>query len=189
MGGILHVCQANRCRSPIAEAISDWYMASWPPELRVPVGSAGTQAHAGQPMWSGAAADLRARGLDPSRFASRPLEGRLVRDADVVLAATRAVRDDVVTLMPRALRRIFTWRELAHAVEGLDRAELVGVTPQERLVEVVDLARARRGLRAAPPGDALDVVDPVGGPPGLVATTVEEIGAALSPLFWLLAPG
>jgi protein-tyrosine phosphatase len=152
----------------------------------VPVASAGTRARAGEPIWPGAAHELERRRLSPLGFDSHPIDPALVAGADLILTATRGHRDEIVSTWPTALRRTFTWRELAWLVTGLDRAKVPGRTAAERLAALPALAVARRGLLAAPPPQLLDVADPVGGPEGAVVTAAEEIEQALRPIVALL---
>jgi protein-tyrosine phosphatase len=179
--GILHVCTANRCRSAIAERL----MRDALPD-EVPVTSAGTRARPGEPIWPAVAAELDRRGVSSYGFASHPLEAALLRGADLVLTATRAHRDEVIAAHPDALRRTFTWRELAWLVSGLRRDELDGRTPMERLAALAPRAGARRGRLQPPPPHLLDIADPVDGPDGAVAAATAEIEQALAPVIALI---
>lgn len=179
--GILHVCTANRCRSAIAERLM---RDALPGE--VPVTSAGTRARPGEPIWPSAAAELDRRHVSSFGFASHPLEVALLRGADLVLTATRAHRDEVVAVHPGALRRTFTWRELAWLLSGLHRSELVGRTPMERLAELAPQAVARRGQLQPPPAHLFDIADPVDGPDGAVVVAAAEIEQALAPVVALI---
>jgi protein-tyrosine phosphatase len=152
----------------------------------VPVTSAGIRARAGEPIWPEAAVELDRRRVSSFGFASHPVEVGLLRGADLVLTATRAQRDELVAGHPAALRRTFTWRELAWLVGGLTSADLPGRTSLERLASLAAMASGRRGLLRPPPPDLLDVVDPVGGPEGAVATAAQEIEQALIPVLALL---
>jgi protein-tyrosine phosphatase len=179
--GILHVCTANRCRSAIAERLT---RAALPDEL--PVTSAGTRARVGEPIWPEAAEELERRRVSSLGFASHPLEEPLVRGADLVLTATRAHRDEVVASHPAALRRTFTWRELAWLVTGLQYEEVPGRTALERLAALASIATGRRGLLQAPAPHLFDIADPVAGPRGAVAAAAAEVEQALAPLVTLL---
>jgi protein-tyrosine phosphatase len=179
--GILHVCTANRCRSALAERLM---RDALPGEL--PVTSAGTRARRGEPIWPAAAVELDRRGVSSYGFASHPLEAALVRGADLVLTATRAHRDEVIAAHPAALRRTFTWRELAWLVSELRREDLPGRTPLERLAGLAPVAGARRGRLQPPAPHLLDVADPVDGPDGAVAAAAAEIEQALLPVIALI---
>jgi protein-tyrosine phosphatase len=179
--GILHVCTANRIRSAMAERI----MRDALPD-DVPVTSGGTRARVGEPIWPSAAAELERRGVSALGFASHPVEPALLRGADLVLTATRAHRDEVVASFPAALRRTFTWREFAWLLTGVERADVPGGTPLERLAALAAVAGGRRGRLQAPPPHLFDVADPVEGPDGAVAVAAAEIEQALAPVIALL---
>jgi protein-tyrosine phosphatase len=172
--GILNICTANRCRSPIAERL---LRAALPPQ--VPVSSAGLRARWGEPIWPGAAVELERRGISPLGFDSYPLDGTLIAGADLVLTATRAHRDEVLSGSPDALRRTFTWRELAWLMEGVGTGEVPGGTVMERLRALPAAAAARRGLRAAPPPEEFDVLDPVELPPSAMPSAADQIERAV----------
>jgi protein-tyrosine phosphatase len=164
VGGILHVCTGNVCRSPIAELVMthrlcERYGAAADAVL---VRSAGTGAAPGQPIHPLAAAQLARLGVGSARFVSRALDLGEVDRAYLVLTATRKHRDELVTAVPRALRRTFTWRELAWLLTGLDLAEIPGQYPQDRLQYLAQAAQARRGYLQPPPPEEFDVTDPVG---------------------------
>jgi protein-tyrosine phosphatase len=179
--GVLHVCTANRCRSAIAERM---LRAALPGD--VPVTSAGTRARRGEEIWPEAAEELQRRGISPLGFDSHPLTRALVGGADLVLTATRAHRDEVVSGHPAVLRRSFTWREVAWLAGGLTRGEVPGGTASERLAGLAAVLGGRRGSLATPAPHLLDIADPVGGPPGAVEATAHEIEEALRPLVALL---
>lgn len=181
MAGILHVCTANRCRSAVAERLT---RAALPGD--VPVTSAGLRAVPGQDIWPEAAQELERRGVSALGFDSHPLHPALVAGADVVLTATRAQRDQVVAEHPAALRRTFTWRELAWLVRGMTPADLAGGTAAARIAELPVVAGRRRGAAAPPSPQLLDVADPVGGAAGAVAVAVREIEDALRPVLDLV---
>ena len=181
MPGVLHVCTANQCRSAIAERLM---RAAVP--VDVPVTSAGTRARAGEPIWPAAAVELERRGVSSLGFDSHPISAALVKGADLVLTATRAHRDEVLSEYPFALGRVFTWRELGWLVGALTPDQLPGRTAAERLRALPAAAAARRGVLVPPPPAELDISDPVGGPDGAVAVAAVEIEQALRPLLRLL---
>jgi protein-tyrosine phosphatase len=185
--GILHICMANRCRSALAELITCEQLASRGLAAAFPVASAGTWTRGGEPIWPAAGAEARRRGLDPDRFRSRQVTPALVREADLVLAATRALRDEVVAQAPFALRRTFTWRELAWLLDGVAPDDVPGQTPLERLQAIPAIAAARRGHLVPPPGDQVDVEDPVGLPPAHLPIATDQIHAAVTVLVDVLA--
>jgi protein-tyrosine phosphatase len=159
---VLAVCTGNICRSPAVERL---LLAGLGPGSGVDVASAGVGAVVGAPMTPEMAALVRAEGVDPDGFVARQLVAEHVRDADLVLALTRRHREVVVGLVPAAVRRTFTLRELGRLADGVDPALLPhgpGTTPADRLRALLPLAAARRGRRLVDPADD-DVVDPFGG--------------------------
>ena len=106
---------------------------------------------------------LAERGLDAGGFRARQLEARQVREADLVLTMTARQRGAAVALVPAAVRRTFTLRELARLLDGVDpeRVAQAGADGTgERLGAALPLAAARRGFRPDPRED--DVADPYG---------------------------
>ena len=100
----------------------------------VEVSSAGARAISGAIMSVPAALELERVGGTPNGFAARQLTRELMREADLVLTATRALRSRVLEDEPAALRRTFTVREFA----GLAQLPLSAVrrspsSPRQRL--------------------------------------------------------
>ncbi|HEU4511501.1 MAG TPA: hypothetical protein VFR87_00190 [Nocardioidaceae bacterium] len=145
MTRILFVCTANICRSAYAELRTAQRGVEG-----LEVSSAGTHGWIDHPMDRPMAAELRARGVDPSGFRSRRLTKGMVDEADVVLTATAAHRTFVLQELPTAVRRTFSLGQLAAALEAVP----AGVSGQELL------AAARRARATAVSDD--DVADPFG---------------------------
>jgi protein-tyrosine-phosphatase len=97
---ILTVCTGNVCRSPAVERL----LAS---QLRptVPIRSAGTHALVGHPISEPMAKLLQSNGADKRGFVARHLTESLVKEADLVLALTRARRSLIVELWPPSVRQ------------------------------------------------------------------------------------
>nr|WP_307802304.1 low molecular weight phosphatase family protein [Cellulomonas fengjieae] len=169
---VLVVCTGNICRSPAVERL---LAAGLGAAYRgrdtagglapaIEVGSAGTGAMVGQPMTDQMAALVTAQGASADGFQARQLAPGQIRQAGLVLAMTRQHRSRIVELLPAAVRRTFTLRELARLVDDIDPATLPGAnaTTADRLRALVPLAAAARGLTAHRPADD-DVVDPYHG--------------------------
>lgn len=182
---------ANRARSALAELITLDRLAAYGVPGAIEVGSAGTWTRGDEPIWPAAGEEARHRGLDPAAFRSRRLTPDLVRDADLVLAATRALRDEVITLAPAAMRRCFTWLELAWLIDGLAPHDLPGTapgaTPAERLRAIPAAAAARRGHLVAPSGSSLDIADPVNRDSGYLTDATNHIAVAIERLVGVVA--
>ncbi|MGW4462766.1 arsenate reductase/protein-tyrosine-phosphatase family protein [Micromonospora sp. NPDC004704] len=200
LGGVLIVCHANLCRSPMAEYLARELLAQrlGGEAAGVPVGSAGTHAVPGYPMHPHAARVTAERGTDPEAFRSRPLHAEQLRAAGLILTATRAQRTTCVSLAPSALRRTFTLRQFARlaaaAVQQGGAVEQDATTPDgprdpvRRLDAAVAAAsRARAGLQPPARPDDDDLTDPVGLPIAEFRHCVREIERALRPTVGLIA--
>jgi protein-tyrosine phosphatase len=173
---ILVVCTGNVCRSPLIERLLVSRLAQRLGERanRVEVGSAGVRALVGSSMTVEAAAELRALAGDDDGFVSRQLTVDLLAGADLVLAATRQHRSEAVNRCPKVLRCAFTLRELHRLLVDADLDGLPS-DPADRVRELVDLARRRRGF--VPPAEEGedDVADPYGGSAQVYAATTRQI--------------
>jgi protein-tyrosine phosphatase len=182
---ILAVCTGNICRSPAVERLLAARLgaayrgrAAGGLAPAIEVGSAGTAAVVGAPMTASMAELVTRAGGDASRFVARQLTPSLVREADLVLTLTRRHRAAVVELVPAALRRTFTLRELARLALRVDPAKLpgTGATTADRVAALLPLAAAsRNGGGAARASADDDVVDPYGGDDALYARSFEQL--------------
>ena len=186
---VLVVCTGNVCRSPLAERALQAALDAATPEgaTGVRVVSAGTGALAGEPMTDEAADAVVRAGGDPAGHRARDLVPAQVREAALVLTATRDHRADVVRLVPAAVRRTFTLREAGRLAQA--RADgVTGADPAERLGSLAGvLARARGSLLAADPADD-DVLDPFRRGPEAWQATEEQLVPALRALAAALSP-
>jgi len=159
---VLTVCTGNLHRSALAaDLLATWARWYLPGGLysTVVVGSAGTRAPIGAPMGRETRLFASGLGADDRGHRARLLADTLITDADLVLAASRAHRDEIVTRVPRAMRRTFSIREAGRI------AALVPVRPAASvsdLVAVVGLwADGRAEAAAVDRGDD-DIIDPQG---------------------------
>lgn len=107
---ILAVCTGNVCRSPMAELL----LRAWAdPRADLDVSSAGVQALVGHAIDRGSASALGQLGIDPTHHRARQFEPWMAADADLILTAERAHRDQVMVDVPSAFRRTFTMKEFA----------------------------------------------------------------------------
>jgi protein-tyrosine phosphatase len=130
---VLFVCVGNVCRSPVGERL----LAVRLPAERFVVSSAGVSALVGHAMSRYAAEELRSYGGDPTGFTARRLTADMVEHSDLVLAATRELRAQVLADVPAAFRRTFTVLEFAALVgraEGATPAELVAWSALHRSI-------------------------------------------------------
>lgn len=161
---VLFVCTANICRSAYASVRAAQLLGEG---SSVEVSSAGTYGWADHPMDPPMAAELRARGADPSAFRSRRLTREMVREADLILTAEVAHRAFILEEWPDAVRRTFTMQQfadLAAASAGLDVRDLLAETAGRRTT-------ARRSG---------DVPDPYGGGPQAAAASAARLEVLLA---------
>jgi protein-tyrosine phosphatase len=190
----LHVCMGNICRSPMSERL---LAAALHKQLGDAVVSrylnhgAGTGSwHIGEPMQSGAARQITARGGDPSGFRARRISGDLVDMSDLVLTATAEQVAYVLDLRPDAAGRTFALREFGRL---LPLADLSGLPPAgdadppayargTALVAAVDAVRSdgHGGRQPARPADDLD--DPYGLPDREFARVADTVETVVYPL-------
>jgi protein-tyrosine phosphatase len=161
---ILVVCTGNICRSPFIERLLQHELDQRRPRSNqgILVRSAGTSALSGWAMDDRAAAQLVAHGGDPQGFRARDLTAALIAESDLVLTATREHRGRVATMSPKALRRVFTFRDFADLVAGIDglRARVIPADRRAWVAQVTEKAAASRGLRPPLAPDLADIVDP-----------------------------
>jgi len=169
---ILYVCTGNICRSPLAERLLTMRLDAALGQRSSVFGvtSAGTHGWDGSEMDPAAASQLIRLGGDPAGFTGRQLTPAFMQSADLVLTATRAHRQLVLSELPQALRRTFTMTEFAHLVESSgDRP-----TPADSPAELVAWAASRRGSATL---DDYDVADPYGASPRVHHEVADRISA------------
>lgn len=199
--GILVVCAANICRSPLAELVLREELAT-----RglggVVVASAGVRAIEG----AGACDEVVALRDDEgwrercARHRSQQLDAEAVEGAALVLAATREIRSAVVAAVPAARRRAFTLREavwlgvgfepVGGDGEGVDAGEravraLAAHLDEGRGLRTPPAATPRRWFRPAP--DPLDIEDGHGRRGGAHRQALREVDQAARELARLIA--
>lgn len=178
-GRILIVCTGNVCRSPFIERLLQRYLDERRPEsdLAIHVRSAGTSALTGSAMDARAAAQLAARGGDHAGFRARDLTPELIAESDLVLTATRAHRGQVATMYPRALRRVFTFRDFADLVSGVDglSARVSHMDSRAWVCQVTEMAAASRGLKPPLEPAQADILDPFRRKDEVFATMAQQV--------------
>ncbi|NES27402.1 low molecular weight phosphatase family protein [Micromonospora terminaliae] len=188
--GVLFVCHANMCRSPMAEFIARRLLR----DLPVAVTSAGTDALDGAAMHPYAVEVAAGTGVDPAAFRTRRLRPEHLTRAALVLTATRRQRSVCTAMAPAALPRTFTLRqfarlaaaataEAAEATEPIEAAPTAADSPLR--AAVVAAVRARGRLQPAT-RDADDLRDPIGGSPADFRRCAEEIERSIRPVLALI---
>ncbi|MEV0003511.1 low molecular weight phosphatase family protein [Micromonospora sp. NPDC050980] len=180
LDGVLFVCQANMCRSPMAEFIARRLFA----DLPVAATSAGTEAVDGAVMHPYAVEVVAATDADVTTFRTRRLRPEHLTAADLVLTATRRQRSTCTALAPSALGRTFTLHQFARLAGAAAPAEAKGDTPVRAAVAAV--VRARGRMQPAAPG-ADDLWDPIGGSPADFRRCAEEIERSIRSVCALIA--
>ena len=168
---VLFVWTANIARSAFAEQLARSLVGD-----RLELASAGTHGLVDQPIDPPMADELRARGVEPDGFRSRPLTMAMVDGADLVLTTGMVHRQFILDDRPAAVWRTYTLGQFARTVAGV---------PDE--LHGADLIRACRDAhKPAQPGD--DVVDPHGRGPAAAAAAAEHLERLLREVIPRLAP-
>jgi protein-tyrosine phosphatase len=176
---ILIICTANRCRSPIAEAVLRRRLEER--GIAATVSSAGLLPP-GYPAMDDAVATAAEVGLDLAGHLSRTVTRELVVGADLVIAMERQHVVDLAVLAPDVWPKIFQLRDLVR------RAEAAGRPARDRplgdwLAEL-GAGRTPATVFAAPLAD--DIPDPVAGPRSAYDQTRQVLDELLTRLAALL---
>lgn len=159
---ILTVCTGNICRSPVAERLLQSGLDETHPG-RFTVVSAGTSALAGQPMQPLSAQIVEKHGGTADGFVARQLTTSMVREADLILALTAEHRTRILQLVPAAMKRVFTVRELDRMLQWLQQEAGIALPGSDVIEAWKSLPAAAGKVRhlalAGDPADN-DVVDP-----------------------------
>lgn len=176
---ILAVCTGNLHRSALAETMlslwADWYL---PQTLsaQVRVSSAGTAAVVGASMTARVAAIARELGARDTAHTASQITDAEISSADLVLVAARTHRDEVLSRVPSALRRTFTFREAGRIAGRLSDVHVPGT-----IVALRRVVSSMSEYRFAVSPDDDDVTDPQGlGDDAYARMTREEIPALAS---------
>ena len=183
---VLLVCTGNICRSALAERLGRAYLADalGKDAAALRLVSAGTHAVVDSGMHPDSALVLRGYGGEPGDFRARQLTEAHTAEADLVLTMTRAHRDEVLRLAPRALARTFALREAAALLADVGPAEPDGAGPAERARALV---RAMADARSRRHGGDDDVPDPINRAVEVHEEAGALIAAALVPILGRLA--
>lgn len=179
---ILVVCRGNVRRSPAAAA-----MLSAGGLTGFAVVSAGTEALVGDGLDQTMAAELRAREIAVPDHRARVLTPREVERADLVLTLERSYRSEVVRMVPSAVRRSFTLRELAALLAELGPESVSGTTPAQRLASMLEQVPGQRAFRQRRHASADDLGDLRRATPRATRELATEIDRSVQPLITALS--
>lgn len=139
---ILFVCTGNSCRSVMAEYLLK-KMVKERNDLEIV--SAGTGVYIRSSASSETISALRREGVDASAHVSQPLHTILLKKADLILAMTKAHRQQVLDWVPSVEKRVYLLREFANISSdlgvNLDIPDPIGKPPEayeEALLTIKD---------------------------------------------------
>lgn len=164
------VCTGNVCRSAFAAAYLGSRLAAIDPGAFA-VTSSGTGWHEDLRVPRQIHALAEVHGVSMGGHRGRYAVEEDFRAADVILAATREHRRDVLRQTPEAMKRTFTMREFASLLHFLGTRP--GTDPQAWRDAVREAASKRPRVQAE------DVPDPFGGPQSAYDDMAEAILPAL----------
>jgi protein-tyrosine phosphatase len=177
---ILFVCEGNVCRSVLAERV---LAAALSPTMGITVGSAGTAALVGEPADASTVAIAARLGISLDDHRARQLTPDLLAGADMVLAATRAIRSVAVQLHPPAVKYSFTIRQMARILEATETVyDRAGGTGAPLVTGLARSLNREKGRLTAPQNNDDDVADPRGRPNRVHEQTSEAIVDAVAQL-------
>lgn len=178
---IVFVCRANRCRSPLAERLTQLRAAER--GLTITTSSMGFLAAGFRTPAVGvrAAAEY---GLNLSDHRSRQLDlDRLLR-ADLILTSARAEARDLVAVNPKLWPRVFTLKQFPSHVSA--HPMIAGEDFASWIAASGDLRR-----RSVLLGDSVedDVADPMGRPLRIWRKTLQELDTIVERVLFTCARG
>ena len=143
----------------------------------------------GGPGGGAVAQEVVAHGGDPVGFRARDLTSDLIAESDLVLTATRAHRGTVASMYPKALRRVFTFRDFADLVAGVDgvSARVTDRDPRVWIQQVTEHAAASRGLSPPLEPAQADIVDPFRREDKVFTTMAQQIVGSMPAVVRALA--
>lgn len=171
---VLYICTGNVCRSPMAELL----LRAWVgPDEDIAISSAGMRALVGRGIDRSSASALGQLGIDPSRHLARQFEPWMAADADLILTAERAHRDQVMTELPSVFRRAFTMKEFARLARHVGSGNA-----QQVIAAAADI----RGIDGPVPVEVDDMPDPFGGRIPQAAAIAAQVTDTVHPIVGML---
>jgi len=124
MQSILFVCTGNICRSPMAEYMLRRRLGK---DSGWRVSSAGIIAGAGMTASEVAVAAMQEVGIDLRPHRSRPLDQELVDGSELVMVMTASHRDQLRSLFPKDLDKVYLLASFAKDGEKDDIEDPIGL--------------------------------------------------------------
>lgn len=175
--GILFVCTGNIARSPFMElTLANRLAGTFLVDL--PISSAGTYAVPGAHIRNEIAAELRDRGIESSGFTATQLTPERIRNAGLILTASRDHRRMVARLAPEQRNVTFSLRQFVRLIQ-LDPVGEIRMATSGPMEALAQLANRNRGFSGGSQDDD-DVVDPVNGPRRSFAAAIASIDPAIN---------
>ncbi len=182
---ILIVCTGNVCRSPAAEFLLADLLG--PTARKFTIRSAGTRAVAKMPIDPIICGLLRRRGIETIHFSSRELDVRMLESADLILTASTNHRAAVARLLPSALHKTLTLKQLARYAPFIQES---GASPSDVTQRIPwILAAVPRARARARKDDDDSIADPRGKSRRQYEAAIDELDHACSMIAPLLTGG
>jgi protein-tyrosine phosphatase len=182
-GRILVVCTGNVCRSPYIERLLDAQLSG----TGISIASAGTGALVGSAMDPQAEQRLIRAGGDPAGFVARQLTSALIRQADLVLCATRQHRSMVVRAEPKGLRYTHALADFSDLARAMGQAPQLTEGKPNVVGGIATAATLHRHLINPRTADQADIVDPYRRPAAVFDQMVEQVQTLLPPIVAVLS--
>ncbi len=180
---LLFVCSANRCRSPMAEALARRTLHRR--DIPAEVISAGRMS-SGYEASPGAVGAMGRRDLDLSNHRSAQLDPGTLAAADLILVMEREHLIDVFEIQPTALERSFTLGEFPDLlVASADGATAATADPATRIRRAHEFRDRARILAV---DQSTDIADPMGRRRGAYRRTARQLDHLIDATVDLLYP-
>lgn len=152
---VLVVCTANRCRSPLGEALLRRFVRE--KDLNIEVRSAGTKAIDGLPPTGGTELAAKKLKVDVTEILSKPITPESSDWADLIITMERQHVIDTVAEFPDVFNRTFLITELR------DLLAQKRPTPDMNLRQwLAEVSKSRTRALVLSSREADDVADPAG---------------------------